>query len=168
MQKEKSVYSPLHLFALGNSGFKCFLCRSGTNKVCLFGFHPSSSWVCLWLSIPVWPVEPSAPHLLHFSGLASKNCLRKKVAVSCKSLETRAALNNCNSEKTPLCPQFLLHRKQKHVRLPQGSQSAPARRTWGGVGTTSIKQESYQMPLSYFAYERREIIWIIILVGLLF
>lgn len=46
-KKKKSQYILLCICcALGNSGFKCFVCRSSTNKVCLFGFNLVHEYVC--------------------------------------------------------------------------------------------------------------------------
>lgn len=70
--------------------------------------------------------------------------MRKKVVVSCESLERRAASNNSNSKNTPLCPQFLLHRKKKTHEAATRLIVSPSKKDvgLGGVGTMSIMQES--------------------------
>lgn len=117
--------------ALGNSGFKRFLCRSGTNKVCLFGFNLVRECVC---DFPFLYDQWSLQHSICFTF----QILQARVVWDRRWLSPASPWRPEQPQTTviarlhPYAHSSSFTGNKKHMRPPQGSLSAPARRTWDG------------------------------------
>lgn len=116
--------------ALGDSGFKHFLCRSGTNKVCLFGFNLIHEYVCDFPFLyNQWSLQ--RPICFTFQVLQAGVVWERRWLSPASPWRPEQPQTTLIARIHPCAHSFSFTGNQKHMRLPQGSQWAPARRTWG-------------------------------------